>query len=84
MVDDNIPGGIYNENVVDLGGALHMGRPNHVHSLGLYYPAKEYYDIHPEWFAWSESEQKRVTYGHYCLTNEAYCRRQTDSGRKGC
>ncbi len=78
MVDDNIPGGIYNENVVDLGGALHMGRPNHVHSLGLYYPAKEYYDIHPEWFAWSESEQKRVTYGHYCLTNEAYIQAMID------
>ncbi len=72
MVDDAIPGGIFNENVVSLGGALHMGRPNHVHSLGLYFPATEYYDIHPEWFAWSESEQNRVTYGHYCLTNEEY------------
>ena len=32
----------------------------------------EFIAKHPEWFAWSEFEQKRVSYGHYCITNEEY------------
>lgn len=70
--DDELPDGIYNESVARLGGALHMGRPNHCHTLGYYYPAKEYFDKHPEWFAWSAFQNKRISYGHYCLTNEEY------------
>ena len=72
MPDDQVPDGVFNDSIRRLGGALHMGRPNHVHTLGLYFPADPYFDLHPEWFAWSEPEQKRVPYAHYCLTNEEY------------
>lgn len=72
MPVSDLPDGIYDKSVEKLGGALHMGRPNHVHSLAYYFPAKEYFEKHPDWFAWSEFEQKRVTYGHYCITNEEY------------
>ena len=67
MPVSDLPDGIYDKSVKKLGGALHMGRPNHVHSLGYYFPANEYFEKHPDWFAWSEFEQKRVTYGHYCI-----------------
>ena len=72
MPVSDLPEGVHDKSVKSLGGALHMGRPNHVHSLGYYFPAKEYFEKHPDWFAWSEFEQKRVTYGHYCMTNEEY------------
>ncbi len=72
MSDDELPDDIYNESVARLGGALHMGRPDHCHTLGRYYPAEEYFDKHPDWFAWSAFQNKRISYGHYCLTNEEY------------
>ncbi|MBE7041713.1 MAG: DUF4838 domain-containing protein [Ruminococcaceae bacterium] len=78
MIDDNLPGDFRSEQLATLGGAMHMGRPNHVHSLGLYFPAKDYFEEHPDWFAWSDFEQKRVTYGHYCLTNEEYIQAMID------
>lgn len=72
MEDDRLPSEAYNKGLLPLGGAKHMARPGHVHSLPLYCPPSEYFDIHPEWFAWSESEGKHVPYGHYCLTNEDF------------
>ena len=35
-------------------------------------PAREYFDSHPEWFAWSDVEGKRINYGHYCLSSEGF------------
>lgn len=72
MEDDGLTDEAYNKSLVSLGGAKHMARPGHVHSLPLYCPADEYFNIHPEWFAWSDGENKRVSYGHYCLTNEEF------------
>ncbi len=78
MVDDALPGDFRSEHLRSLGGALHMGRPNHVHSLPLYYPADEYFAKHPEWFAWNEVEQKRTDWGNYCLSNEEYVQAMKD------
>ena len=78
MIDDNLPDDFRNEQLKTLGGALHMGRTNHVHSIPLYYPHEEYFEKHPDWFAWSESEQKRIDYGNYCFTNEEYVQAMKD------
>lgn len=72
MEDDGLTDEAYNKGLTSLGGAKHMARPGHVHSLPLYCPPDEYFNIHPEWFAWSDGENKRVSYGHYCLTNEEF------------
>ena len=72
MIDDALPDDFRSEHLRALGGALHMGRPNHVHSLELYYPPEEYFEKHPDWFAWNEAKEQRIDYGNYCLTNEEY------------
>lgn len=72
MEDDGLDDEAYNESLKALGGAKHMARPGHVHSLPLYCPPDEYFEKHPEWFAWSDAGNKRVSYGHYCLTNEEF------------
>ena len=70
--EEGIEGGICHESVARHGGAIHMGRPHHVHTMEKYFPAREYFDSHPEWFAWSEVEGKRINYGHYCLSSEGF------------
>ncbi|MBQ9797737.1 MAG: DUF4838 domain-containing protein [Clostridia bacterium] len=70
--DDGLPGGVFHPSLKKLGGAMPMGRPSHVHTLDLYYPAEEYFDQHPDWFAWSDALGKRVSYGHYCLANSEF------------
>jgi len=71
--DDGLEGGVYHESIKKLGGALPFGRPHHVHTIDKYFPAAEYFEKHPEWFAWSNAEGRRVPYSHYCLENEELC-----------
>lgn len=72
--DDGLDGLSYNASVKDVGGALQLiGGPHHVHTLNRYIPADKYFEKHPEWFSWSGVEGKRVSYNHYCLTNEDLC-----------
>ena len=71
MEDDGLEGEVYHDSVMRLGSALHMGRPDHVHSMESYYPAKEYFDEHPEWYAWSDAVGSRIPQGYPCLTNES-------------
>ena len=72
MEDDGLKEQVYHDSIMRLGSALHMGRPNHVHSLGYYFPAEEYFKEHPEWYGWDGAEGRRIPYGHYCLTNEGF------------
>ncbi len=69
MEDDALEGLQQNENVKDLGGAMHMGRPGHVHSFPLYF-SEEDFEKRPEWFAWNDIFNAHVPDGHFCLTND--------------
>ena len=72
IVERNVElkGGSFNEGVRAFGGAMEMGDPNHCHSVGYYLPAETYFPEHPDWYAWSDAEGKRVSYGHPCLNND--------------
>ncbi len=70
--DDGLKDGAYNPCIEKLGGALQMGRPHHVHTLDKYFPIDETFAEHPEWFAWSESLGKRISFGLNCLTNDEF------------
>jgi hypothetical protein len=50
-----------------LGGCRDYGPPYHVHTFGMYFPPKEYFPKHPEWY--SLLDGKRVGEGsQLCLT----------------
>lgn len=50
------------------GGTLAYGPPYHVHTMFLYFPPKEYFAAHPDWY--SLREGKRMGEGaQLCLTN---------------
>ena len=52
----------------DYGGTLAYGPPYHVHTFFLYFPPKEHFAAHPEWY--SLINGKRVGEGaQLCLTN---------------
>lgn len=68
--DDGLPGGVYHESIKRLGGAQPFGRPHHCHTINQYFPPEQYFDEHPDWFAWSNVEGRRVPYAHFCLENE--------------
>lgn len=70
LENEEIEGGAFNEGVRALGGAIEMGAPYHCHTLGRFLPAETYFAEHPDWYAWSEVEGKRVAYGHPCFNNE--------------
>ncbi len=54
--------------VSQYGGTLAYGPPYHVHTFFLYFPPKEHFAAHPEWF--SLIKGKRVGEGtQLCLTN---------------
>ena len=58
------------ETVRRAGGAPEMGGPHQAHTVNLYISPKEYFEEHPEWFAWDETSGTHVPYGHVCFTNE--------------
>jgi hypothetical protein len=50
------------------GGARDYGPPYHAHTFNLYFPPKEYFPTHPEWY--SLINGKRVgEFSELCLTN---------------
>jgi len=52
----------------EYGGTLAYGPPYHVHTFFLYFPPKEHFAAHPEWY--SLRDGKRVGEGtQLCLTN---------------
>ncbi len=70
--DDEIDDQVYDETVRKYGGARQMGRPHHAHTLGKYFPRDEYFDEHPDWWAWNKREGKRIRTGSYCFSNEEF------------
>ena len=70
--DDAIPGGAHNPEIRKFGDMIHMGRPHHCHVMGKRFPADEYFDEHPDWWAWNDAFGKRIKEGHRCLTNESF------------
>ena len=71
-IDDNIPDGVYDPGVRKYGDMLTMGRPHHVHTMGKFFPASEYFDEHPEWWAWNNTHGKHLKEGHRCFSNEGF------------
>lgn len=76
--DDGLENGAYNPCIKKMGGALQMGRPHHVHTLDKYFPPKECFTLHPDWFAWSIADGERIPYGLYCLSNEEFIQALVD------
>lgn len=52
------------------GGFVYSGGPRRSHTMSLYIPASEYFEAHPDWFAWDETYQERNPGGQLCLSNE--------------
>lgn len=71
-LDDNIKDGVYDPKIRKYGDVLTMGRPHHCHVIGKYFPAAEYYDEHPDWWAWNEQKGEHIRKGHYCFSNEGF------------
>ena len=69
-LDDKIENGVYDPEVRKYGDFQHAGRPHHAHTATKYFPPAEYFDEHPEWWAWSKVEGKRMNSGGLCLCNE--------------
>lgn len=77
-LDDGIADSVYDETVRKYGGARMAGRPHHVHTMGKYFPAAQYYDEHPEWWAWNKAQGKHIRVGSYCFANEGLFRALLD------
>lgn len=58
------------EQARQLGGFVYGGGASMVHSTGLYIPASEYFEEHPDWFAWDEKYQERNCAGQLCFSSE--------------
>ncbi len=70
--DDDILDGVCDENVKKFGGAKWAGRPHHVHTIEKYFPPKETYVEHPEWFAWNRRQNKHIGEGNFCFSNQEF------------
>jgi len=54
------------------GGGIQCSPRGHCHTTIGILPPQGLFDRHPDWFAWSESMQRRLPYGQYCLNNEEF------------
>lgn len=70
--EDGVPDCAFNEEVKARGGAKYMGPPHHVHSIAKLFPSNELFAKHPEWWAFNERLNKRIDFGHMCLSNEEF------------
>ncbi|MBR3848461.1 MAG: DUF4838 domain-containing protein [Oscillospiraceae bacterium] len=70
--DDNIPDGRFDEEIRKYGNVLQVGRPHQCHVMGKLFPVDEYFDEHPDWWAWNKALGKHLREGHRCLTNESF------------
>ncbi len=71
-LDDGVKDGAYNPEVRRYGKVITMGRPHHCHVMGKYFPADEYFDEHPDWWAWNEKLGMHNRHAHYCFSNEGF------------
>ena len=72
-IDDDIPDGPHDPDVRKYSDPMHVGRPHHVHVMSKLFPPSEYFEKHPEWWAWNKVNNKHMVKGHNCFTNEAFC-----------
>ena len=76
-LDENIPEGRFDETVRKYGEVNSVGRPHQCHIMGKMFPANEYFDEHPDWWAWNKTLGRHLREGHRCLTHkgffEAFC-----------
>ena len=64
---------INNNGIPDAwGGCLTASPRGNCHTVDQIFPQGDLFESHPDWFAWSESLGKRVSYGQYCLNNEEF------------
>lgn len=71
-LDDDIADSVYEPGVRKYGDILYMGRPHHVHVMRKYFPEDEYFDKHPEWFAYNRATGTHNKKGHFCFSNEEF------------
>ena len=71
-LDFDIDDGVCDETVKKFGGAKWAGRPHHVHTIEKYFPPKETYAEHPEWFAWNRRQNKHIGEGNFCFSNKEF------------
>ncbi|MBQ5778146.1 MAG: DUF4838 domain-containing protein, partial [Oscillospiraceae bacterium] len=69
-LDDKIENGVYDPEVRKYGDFQHAGRPHHAHTATKYFPKEEYFDEHPDWWAYNKVEGKRLKAGGLCLCNQ--------------
>ena len=64
----------YNQtNIPDeWGGGVTCSPRGQCHTVGTILPREGLFEKHPDWFAWSEKEQRRLPYGQYCLNTEEF------------
>lgn len=69
----------------EYGGRIAYGKPYHVHTFSRYFPVKQYFDQHSDWYAWSKDKKQRIPNGQLCLSNntllEAFRHKVEDSIR---
>ena len=70
--DDGVPDGAFSEDVKARGGVPYMGPPHQCHTMPMYFPADEYFDEHPDWWAYNEVYDTRIKFGQMCLCNEEF------------
>lgn len=51
------------------GGRVDCSPRGHAHTTIGILPRGDLFSQHPDWFAWSESMQRRLPYGQYCMNN---------------
>lgn len=67
---DNIVGRQFSRTALENGGAHYVGLPAMCHTMEIYYPAKEYFEKHPEWYGWCELEGRRHEGYQLCCSNK--------------
>jgi len=55
------------------GGGVTCSPRGQCHTINFILPkSEEQFRKHPEWYAWSDRMNKRLSYGQYCLNNEEF------------
>lgn len=71
-LDDKISENYTDADVRKYGDFLHAGRPHHAHTMRLLCPVDEYYEEHPEWWAWNKVRGEHIKSGQPCFLNDEF------------
>ncbi len=58
------------EEVKKCGNFVYGGGPSMVHTTNLYIPPEEYFEKHPNWFAWDSKFKEHIPDGQHCFSND--------------